>query len=66
MVTEIHLGGEEPAREQTILSVFLATGWFVDADEHIKEIIPIRHKASTKATLRWFVELCMAGIGKQK
>jgi hypothetical protein len=56
-------GREEPAREQLMHSVFLATGLFMDADEHIDEI-PVRHKASTKSAFRWFIDVCMAGSGK--
>jgi hypothetical protein len=56
-------GREELAREETIQSVFLATGLFMDADEHIGEI-PVRHKASTRSALRWFIDLCAAGLGK--
>jgi hypothetical protein len=56
-------GREETVREQTIHSVFLATGLFMDADEHLDQI-PVRFKASTKSALRWFIDLCMAGLGK--
>lgn len=56
-------GREETVREQTIHSVFLATGLFMDADEHLDQI-PVRFKASPKSALRWFIDLCMAGLGK--
>jgi len=55
-------GSKHLAREDTIHSVFLATGLFMDADEHIYPI-PDRHAASTRATLRWFIDLCSAGVG---
>jgi hypothetical protein len=55
-------GDKHLAREDTIHSVFLATGLFMDADEHIYPI-PDRHPSSTRATLRWFIDLCSAGVG---
>jgi hypothetical protein len=54
--------GRKRAANETIHSVFLATGLFVDADEHMHQL-PSRHPDNIKAGLRWFIELCAAGLG---
>jgi len=54
--------GNKRATNETVHSVFLATGLFLDADQHMHQV-PTRHSGTIKASLRWFVELCAAGIG---
>ena len=46
----------------TLHSVMLASGLYVDAEDRLSEI-PGRHDANFKATLAWFVTLCLAGVG---
>ena len=46
----------------TVHSVLLASGLYVDVDDRLSEI-PGRHDANFKATIAWFVAICFAGIG---
>ena len=47
---------------ESINSVYLAPGLFIDPDEMVDQI-PARHSGSFKATFRWFLEVCFAGLG---